>query len=130
MRSASVKIRSRFFSVSPTYLSTTDDSWTDVQVEAEFGGDDLRRQGLAGAGLAREQAEDASTAAAARAQPPVAEHPVAVPGAQGEFAQLRRAGRSGRTRSPPVDGGPDPAGVLFEAGGGLLAGGEPQVRGR
>ncbi len=28
VRSASVKMRSRFFSVSPTYLSTIDDSWT------------------------------------------------------------------------------------------------------
>ncbi len=57
-----------------------------VQVQAQVGGDHLRRQGLAGAGLAREQAEDAPAAPAARAEPPVAQHAVAMAGAQGEFA--------------------------------------------
>ena len=58
-RSASAKMRSRFFSVSPMYLSTTVDEVDDVEVEAEVAGDDLGGHRLAGAGVAGEERGDA-----------------------------------------------------------------------
>src|SRR5690606_8174812 len=77
---------------------------------------------------AREQAEYAPAASAARVEPPLAEDPFAVPGAQGEFPQLGE-GAVGQDEVPPVHGGADAAGVAFQARGRLPAGGEPDVVG-
>ncbi len=100
----------------------------DVEVEAEFVGDDLGGERLTRPRLAREEREHAAPPAAARAEPPVPEHLLAVAAAQGEFAQVGEGVR-GQDEVVPTDVGDDAPRVLFEPRGGVVAGRPAQVRG-
>ena len=100
----------------------------DVQVEAQAAGDDLGRHRLAGARVAREQRDDAVPAPAAGPHAPVAEHLLAVPGAQLDLAQrVQRPG--GSTRSSQPTAGVDPAGEPVERRGVLGPGARGEVLG-
>ena len=104
-----VKMRSRFFSVSPMYLLTTADEVDRVQVEAELAGDDLGGHRLAGAGRAGEERGACRALRELAGEAPVGQHAFAQrqPGRRARAAG--RASRSGQHEVVPAVQRLDPA---------------------